>query len=118
VLTEVIKPGALPKAMRADTRLLLRLGDVCTQINAAVGEFGLNTLSASTRALASDSAKDSTYNKIENQLIKLGDERDAIASQMKSELLGAAFAGHKLNTRGQSTSPATQKRHSGHPGQR
>jgi hypothetical protein len=98
VLAEVINPGALPKAMRADAKLLLRLGDVYTQINAAVGEFGLNTLSASTRALASDSAGDSAYTNIENQLIKLGDERDAIVSQMKSELLGAAFAGHQLNT--------------------
>jgi hypothetical protein len=99
VLAEVIKPDALPKAMRADTGLLLRLGEVYSQINAAVGEFGLNTLSASTRALTSDSANDATYNKIENQLIKLGDERDAIASLMKSELLGAAFADHQLDTR-------------------
>jgi hypothetical protein len=99
VLAEVIKPSALPKAMRADTGLLLRLGEVYSQINAAVGEFGLNTLSASTRALTSDSAKDSTYIKIENQLIRLGGERDAIASLMRSELLGAAFAGHQLNPR-------------------
>jgi hypothetical protein len=99
VLAEVIKPGALPKAMRADTGLLIRLGEVYSQVNAAVGEFGLNTLSASTQALASDSAHDATYGKIENQLVKLGDERDAIASLMKSQLLGAAFAGHRLNTR-------------------
>ncbi len=97
VLTEVIKPSALPKAMRTDTGLLVQLGDSYTQINAAVGEFGLDTLKASTTALASDSPKDATYTGIENELIKLGNERDAIVALMKTERYGAAFGGHPLN---------------------
>jgi hypothetical protein len=99
VLTEVIDRNALPKAMRTHTGLLVKLGDSFTQINAAVGEFGLNTLKASTKALASDSAGDATYTKTENELIKLGSERDAIVSLMKTELYGAAFGGHPLNVK-------------------
>ena len=99
VLTEVIKPSALPRAMRIDTGLLVKLGAAYSQINAAVGAFGLDTLKASTRALASGSPKDATYTKIESELIKLGNERDAIVSLMKTELYGAAFGGHPLNAR-------------------
>jgi hypothetical protein len=97
VLIEVISPSALPKSMRTDEPLLIKLGDLYSQINAAVGEFGLDTLAASTKALASDSPGDATYTKIENELIKLGNERDAIVALMKTELYGAAFGGHPLN---------------------
>ena len=99
VLAEVIKPGALPKAMRIDTGLLVKLGDSFTQVNAAVGAFGMDTLRASTMALRSDSPKDATYTKIENELIKLGSERGAIVTLMKAELYGAAFGGHPLNAK-------------------
>jgi hypothetical protein len=98
VLSEVISPDALPAAMRAHARLLATLGDAYSRINAAVGAFGLDTLKASTRALASSSPGDVTYNKIENALHKLGGERDAIVSRMKAELYGAAFGGQPLNT--------------------
>jgi hypothetical protein len=99
VLAEVIRPGALPRAMRTGTRLLIQLGDSFTRINAAVGAFGLDTLKASTRALASDSPKDAAYTKIENELIRLGDQRNAIVTLMKAGLYGAAFGGHPLNAR-------------------
>jgi len=97
VLAEVISPSALPAAMRVNYGTLIQLGKVYKQINAPVGTFGLDTLTASTRALASDSPGDATYTTIENELIKLGSERNAIASQMSSELLGAAFSGQPLN---------------------
>jgi hypothetical protein len=91
VLIEVIKPTALPSAVRANYGLLVRLGDLYSQLNAAVGQFGLDTLKASTYALASNSGGDATYTTIENALIRLGNQRDAIVSLMKSELYGAEF---------------------------
>jgi hypothetical protein len=93
VLIEVVTPSALPPAVRHNYGLLVRLGDFYSQINAAVGEFGLDTLKASTVALASSSAGDTTYNAIENVLIKLGNQRDAIVSAMKTVLYGAEFGG-------------------------
>ena len=93
VLIEVIKPSALPAAVRSHFGLLVRLGDAYTQLNAAVGTFGLSTLKASTLALASDSAGDSTYTLIEHALTQLGNQRDAIVALMKLELYGTEFGG-------------------------
>jgi hypothetical protein len=58
---------------------------VYSQLNAAVGSFGLNTLKASTMALTGDEA---TYNRIENSLTKLGSARDALVAKMQAILLG------------------------------
>jgi hypothetical protein len=83
--------------MREHRGELLRLGQVYTQLEAPVGAFGLDTLTASTRALASHSAGDATYTRIENQLEHLGQRRDDVAGQMRALLLGAAFDGRSLN---------------------
>ena len=82
VLAEVIEPSALPPAMRS-SRLLTRLGQAYTAINAPVGPFGLATLTASTRALASNSAGDARYRSVEAQLEALGAARDALAAQWR-----------------------------------
>jgi hypothetical protein len=74
--------------------LLMQLGDVYSQLNAAVGSFGLDTLKASTTALSGDNA---TYTRLENALIKLGNSRDAVAAKMSAELLGATVNGHRFD---------------------
>lgn len=96
VLGEIFLPSALPAGMRVNRAELLRLGQVYTQLEAPVGVFGLDTLTASTRALASTSAKDATYAGIEKQLARLGQRRDAVADRMRALLLGAAFDGRVL----------------------
>jgi hypothetical protein len=96
VLAEVLTRAALPPAMRAHAGTLTQLGQVYTQLEAAVGAFGLDTLRASTAALASSSAGDSRYTRLENQLAQLGAARDALASRMRAALLGAAFGGHPV----------------------
>ncbi len=97
VLGEIMTPAALPAGMRAHRGTLLRLGQTYTQLEAAVGAFGLDTLRASTRALASNSPGDATYTRIENALQRLGSERDAIGARMQGLLLGAEFGGRTLN---------------------
>src|SRR5712692_6983728 len=67
------------------------------QKDAAVGQFGLATLQASTRAIESNSAGDSTYSNIENQLISLTNERNALAAQMITALEGAEFGGQSIS---------------------
>ena len=99
VLAEVIKPGALPRAMRIHTALLVKLSDAFSQVNSPVGKFGLETLAASTKGLASKSAGDATYQAMESALEKWGSIRDTIVPPMKAELYGAAFGGHALNVR-------------------
>jgi hypothetical protein len=91
VLGDVLEPIALPTAMLTNYPMLDKLGRVYTQLEAAVGTFGLATLTASTRALASDSPGDATYTSIENQLAALGTVRDSLVAQMQTLLTGAEF---------------------------
>jgi len=107
VLGEIISPSALPAGMRVHRGALLRLGQVYTQLEAPVGSFGLDTLTASTRALESTSKHDRIYASIENQLARLGRQRDAVAAKMRRLLLGAAFGGKPVNV-GQAIALAAQ----------
>jgi hypothetical protein len=66
---------------------------VYTQLESAVGTFGLATLTASTRALASSSPGDAVYTGIENQLTTLGGLRDSLAAKMQTLLTAAEFGG-------------------------
>ena len=61
------------------------------QLNAPFGSFAMDILKASTRALASNSAGDSTYTSIEGQIQSLTSQRDALAAQMKAALDAATF---------------------------
>jgi hypothetical protein len=97
VLGEVFDPSALPPGMRAHRGTLLRLGRTFTQLEAPVGAFGLDTLRASTRALASSAPGDAAYIRIENTLQRLGAARDTVAARMRALLLDAAFGGTTLN---------------------
>jgi hypothetical protein len=93
VLGDVIESTSLPPAMLTNYSTLNRLDHVYTQLEAAVGQFGLATLTASTRALASSSTGDSVYRGIENQLSSLGSARNALVAQMQGMLTGAEFGG-------------------------
>jgi hypothetical protein len=80
VLTEVLARPTDPA--------VTRLGEVYSQLEAAVGQFGLDTLTASTHALASNTPGDATYTSIENQLAHLGAARDALVAAMRPALAG------------------------------
>jgi len=98
VLGDVIEPTALPPAMLSAYPTLVKLGHLYTRLEAPVGEFGLDTLAASTRALASNAAGDATYTTIEGQLTLLGSARDTLAAQIQGLLIGAEFGGQPLST--------------------
>jgi hypothetical protein len=97
VIGDVISSQALPPSMLSNYPTLNKLGQVCTQLEAAVGAFGLDTLTASTRALASNSAHDASYAGLENQLAALGSARDALVTQMQVLLTGAEFGNTQIS---------------------
>ena len=97
VLIEDLQGWAMPEGMRESRGLLLQLARMYKQINAPVGELGLATLAISTRALQSNDAGDATYTDLENQLISINTQRDALASQMIALLEDAAFNHHEIN---------------------
>jgi hypothetical protein len=96
-LFEDLFAWAVPQSLIAHRATLIRLAQVYKQIDACVGQFGLTTLAASTRALESSSSGDATYTNLENQLASFGKQRDALAAQMIALLEGATFSGLSIN---------------------
>jgi hypothetical protein len=97
-VVEPLFDWAVPQTLRAHRETLLRLGAVYKQLIASFGSFAMNTLVASTRALASGSASnDSTYTTIEGKLQNLTSQRDTLMAQIRTGLNNAQFAGQALN---------------------
>src|SRR5262249_36141935 len=79
-------------------KLFQQLAAAYKQINAPVGQFGLDTLAISNIAITSgDSMDDSTYTQLEGNLQNFNAQRNDIASQMVSILEGTAFKGQTID---------------------
>jgi hypothetical protein len=95
VLIEALTTKATPQSLIAHRETVRRLSDIYEQVNAPFGQFAMDTLVASTRAIKS--TDESVYNSIETSIGDLTTERDALASQIKAALDAAAFAGQPLD---------------------
>jgi len=96
-LTEEFSGWARPAATKKAGGYI-KVAQTYKQLDAAVGEFGLATLAASTRAIESgNSVDDSTYTSLENQLGSLITQRNALAAQMIGVLEGAEFDGKPIS---------------------
>jgi hypothetical protein len=96
-VVEPLYDWAVPQTLSAHRATLLKLASVYKQLNASFGTFAMDTLKASTLALASNDAGDATYTSIEGQIQDLTSQRDALASQIKTALTDATFNGKALN---------------------
>ena len=97
VLTEdlTIRPG------QTGDPLFQPLAACYKQLNASVGEFGTDVLSADTSALRTGAGLDDwRYELVSSQIRLLGDQRDELASQIKTELYNAEFNNVPLLIRG------------------
>ena len=97
VVTEFLKGDATPKALQAHNKTIADLGAMWKQINASFGQFSLDTLCASTGALASTSTGDTTYSAAESALESLGAQRDTLAGTIREALWNAEFNGQKID---------------------
>lgn len=96
-LTEEFTGWARPAATKKSGGYT-KVAQTYKQLDAAVGEFGLATLAASTRAIESGtSLDDSTYAGLESQLASLIDQRNTLAAQMIGLLEGAEFNGKSIS---------------------
>ena len=68
VLTEILKADAIAEVTRAHGDAIDDLGQAYKQIIASFGQFSMDTLAASTGALASDTPGDATYSDTESAL--------------------------------------------------
>lgn len=97
VLFEDLAPSAVPQMLNAHRETLLRLGQVYKQLNASVGQFGLDTLRIATAAMQSDTPGDSLYMGMDLQLQSISQTRDSLAMQMAMMLNGAEFGGQAID---------------------
>ena len=97
-ITEIAHENALPVSLRVHHPSLERLGAAYKQLMASFGSFSMDTLAASSRALASGSSSDdSTYTSIESQITSLTNQRNALAADIRTGLNDAEFGGVKLS---------------------
>jgi hypothetical protein len=96
VLLEVLDEDALPDGVDRHRGTLVRLGQAYKAINAPLGTLARKTFPISTAALEGD---DATYARLEAQLARTTEARDAIAQPMLDMLEGAAFKGEEIDER-------------------
>jgi hypothetical protein len=89
VLTEALDKHAIPQRLFEHRNTTTELGAAYEQLNAPFGQFGMDTLTASTRAISS--TDDSVYNSIEDSIAGLTTQRDALALKIETALDDAAF---------------------------
>jgi hypothetical protein len=94
ILAGQLDKKALPNQVRKHYRTFRRLTNTYKQLNAPFGQFAMNTLQASTKAIKSGSASDdSRYTWLEDQIATLTTSRDTLATQIRDALDAAVF-GH------------------------
>jgi predicted transcriptional regulator len=86
-VTQVLDPGAVPATLQ--TSDAVALGDMLKRIDAPFGQFAMDTLKASTVALASDTNHDNRYTTLEKSIAQVTDQRDQLVDQIKALLAGA-----------------------------
>lgn len=95
VLTPIIDARAMSPALASP--LYEQLAEAYTSIEQPVGPFGIATLTASTKAIASGSATDDTvYQQTEATIAALGAQRNRVGTAMIGLLEGAAFGGQRV----------------------
>src|SRR5206468_1765902 len=96
VISEVLQGYSRPLAVKKSGSFIT-LAQIYKQLNAPFGEFAMDTLKASTKALASSDVGDATYTSVEGEIQSLTAQRDALATQMKALLDGAEFNGQAFS---------------------
>jgi hypothetical protein len=96
VVTEALEDFAVPRAVKRSVGFEVLAG-IYKQLNAPFGSFGMATLRASTKALASTDSNDGTYYSIEGRIQSLTAKRDALASKMITLMNGAEFGGQSFS---------------------
>jgi hypothetical protein len=96
LISEILQGYSRPLAVKKSGSFIA-LAQTYKQLNAPLGEFAMDTLKSSTFALSSNDAGDATYNSVEGQIQSLTSQRDAVSTQMKALLEGAAFNGQAFS---------------------
>jgi hypothetical protein len=93
-VAQIVDSGAIPAALQSSDALAL--GDMLKRIDAPFGEFAMNTLKASTVALASETNHDNRYTTLEKSIAQVTEQRDQVVDGIKA-LLGGAESGTPID---------------------
>jgi len=96
VISEILQGYARPLDLKKSSSFIA-LAQIYKQLDASFGSFAMDTLKASTRALASNDTGDATYTTIEGQIDNLTSQRNALAAQIIGLLNGAEFNSHTFS---------------------
>ena len=88
VLAEWLELSALPQGIKQRQEDFIDLAEDYKQLNAPLGKLGRKSLVYANRSVTSD---DKTYAKYLKKIADITNQRDALASQIKTALSGAAF---------------------------
>jgi hypothetical protein len=93
-LVDFLDTAAVSTDLRAHHESLVRLRELYKEIAAPFGPFSMDTLAASTRAVASGSATDDgVYVSTENSIASLTTQRDDLEARARTALANATFVG-------------------------
>ena len=98
VLTQAMTSTAIPSPLAAQTQAAQNLGQLYDQLNAPFGQFGTDTLTASTAGIESDAPGDAAYKATETSIQTLTGLRTNLAAKIHDALQGAEFGGQPINT--------------------
>jgi hypothetical protein len=96
-VTELMSPNTLPSSVAHHLKGYEALSDVYKQLNAAVGQFGHDSVIVSTTAAESVSPGDAVAKGFDAQLTTCQAKRDELAAEIKSVLSAAIFNGGRIN---------------------
>src|SRR6266516_4207213 len=96
VISEILQGYARPLALKKSSSFIA-LAQIYKQLDASFGTFAMDTLKASTKALAANDAGDATYTSIEGQIDSLTSQRNALAGQIIAQLEGAEYNGQAIS---------------------
>ncbi|HVZ89472.1 MAG TPA: hypothetical protein VHG72_21095 [Polyangia bacterium] len=97
VITQALVPAAVPAAVAGEQSAIEGLGTAYKAINAPFGQFSQDMLITSTKALQGADSADAIYTSKEASIAGLTATRDALASQIRSALDQAEFAGQPID---------------------
>jgi hypothetical protein len=93
LLVEGLEKRATPKTFQDQS--VKNLMAAYEQVNASFGNFSMNAIKASTKAL--ESSDDATYTSIEDSIASLTTQRDALVAQIKAAFNNAIFNGGTIS---------------------
>jgi len=96
---EILDKSVIPAAVNVRKGQITQVGVALKEIDAPFGPFAMQTLQASTKALASNAAGDQTYVDVEGQIADLTATRDALALQIQTALDNAEFFGTTISAK-------------------